>query len=620
MNQPMDKSDLLCFVNDLIDGTKYQDMLISLKDKLKISQLAEKYVKVGKGYYSGFMKRYRHLLVSKKGRRFALNRSEWMHPKYIKQMYENIYDILVDARVAQKLENYDFEGNIVPIGSDKQYGFPSDIYIPPENRDLFFFCDETGINTCQRNDGHNGGKKYIVPPEMQPLLGANTTDHRASVLPIVSARGDLVLLAVVFMSDSAEVPALWASGIDVTVDPITTEDGNVDVFNKENHGPGNYLPGATVCEYRGKKVPTQFYTSPKGSITGEILVQILEFLDSRDLFERRPDGPEPCILLDGHESRLKPSFLKYINNPNHKWHVGVGVPYLTHLWQVGDASELNGSFKIQFQKAKEQLMEFKRYFGMKARLHPEDIVPCLNKAVELSFSKSESNRKAIAERGWYPPNMKLLDDHRLRDLEDMANQNATESCNDELIGTVNLTNGACAKRLKQIVDHSKRKEGIETSGNSIAERHEELKAGLKKASSGVVFKSARSCLNNPELIEGVLERDARIEKEKQEKRGREKQRIRKLKEKVALIRSKKGDDFNKWNKEELKSFLQYKKKPGDAAMPTSLPDLRARARQHEEENRRSPIPSPSNSVCGDDNYSIAEESDIGFEEGHSMQI
>jgi len=40
-------------------------------------------------------------------------------------------------------------------------------------------------------------------------------------------------------------------------------------------------------------------------------------------------------------------FLGYINNLAHKWHVCFGVLYATHLWQVGDASSLNGVFKAE---------------------------------------------------------------------------------------------------------------------------------------------------------------------------------------------------------------------------------------------------------------------------------
>jgi hypothetical protein len=46
----------------------------------------------------------------------------------------------------------------------------------------------------------------------------------------------------------------------------------------------------------------------------------------------------PFVLLDGHQSRFDEVFLRYINDPAHKWVVAIGVPYGTHIWQVGDSS------------------------------------------------------------------------------------------------------------------------------------------------------------------------------------------------------------------------------------------------------------------------------------------
>lgn len=62
---------------------------------------------------------------------------------------------------------------------------------------------------------------------------------------------------------------------------------------------------------------------------------------------------------------------------------------------------------------------------------------------------------------------------------------------------------------------------------------------------------------------------------------------------------KRFSHLEKWSKEELKTFLQYKKrKTGDPAMPTGLPDLQQRAREWQE--RPSPNPSPCNSDAEDD--------------------
>ena len=90
------------------------------------------------------------------------------------------------------------------------------------------------------------------------------------------------------------------------------------------------------------------YTSKSGGITGEILVKILPYFDSINLFPRVPGGPIPMLIVDGRQSCLAPVFVEYINDKNNTWKVCLGVPYATTLWQVGDASEHNGMVKLEW--------------------------------------------------------------------------------------------------------------------------------------------------------------------------------------------------------------------------------------------------------------------------------
>jgi hypothetical protein len=83
--------------------------------------------------------------------------------------------------------------------------------------------------------------------------------------------------------------------------------------------------------FRGKEVPCSYHhISRSGGITGDILVSILEKLDALEVYSREEDQPIPMIILDGHESRLDPSFIAYINDPSHtRWVICLGVPYAT---------------------------------------------------------------------------------------------------------------------------------------------------------------------------------------------------------------------------------------------------------------------------------------------------
>lgn len=98
-------------------------------------------------------------------------------------------------------------------------------------------------------------------------------------------------------------------------------------------------------------------------------------------------------------------FLQYINHPEHEWVCCIGVPYATHIWQVGDASELNGAFKIALTIAKCVYLHHRS----SSHFIPTDIVPLINQAWKASFDRKEWVQKAIAAHGWNPLNYCLLD-------------------------------------------------------------------------------------------------------------------------------------------------------------------------------------------------------------------
>jgi hypothetical protein len=97
-------------------------------------------------------------------------------------------------------------------------------------------------------------------------------------------------------------------------------------------------------------------------------------------------------------------FLDYINQPETKWCTCFGVPYATHIWQVNDASSLNGKFKLELTKAKRNYI---RHCDV-PKFEPTDIVPLINAAFSRSFGNADAAKKAIQERGWNPLNYNLL--------------------------------------------------------------------------------------------------------------------------------------------------------------------------------------------------------------------
>ena len=111
-------------------------------------------------------------------------------------------------------------------------------------------------------------------------------------------------------------------GFDQFAEISIGDDGLLDPL--ENFGNGKCFSGGPTCEYNGKKIIMFTQWSESGCTTPTILTNVLRYMDSIELFARE-DGKIPFLLLDAHGSRLTLEFLRYVNEPSHKWCVCIGV-------------------------------------------------------------------------------------------------------------------------------------------------------------------------------------------------------------------------------------------------------------------------------------------------------
>ncbi len=73
----------------------------------------------------------------------------------------------------------------------------------------------------------------------------------------------------------------------------------------------------------------------------------------------------------------------------------MGVPYGTHLWQVGDSAEQNGAFKMALIRVKQKVISEKAKLYLPCKVEKHDIIGLDHRSWIKSFAKVESNKQAI---------------------------------------------------------------------------------------------------------------------------------------------------------------------------------------------------------------------------------
>jgi hypothetical protein len=182
----------------------------------------------------------------------------------------------------------------------------------------------------------------------------------------------------------------WRLGSNPFVEWVGEED---DV--SANIGEGKAMLLGPECIYNGKHLPCFCCCSENGSITGPLLKQMLQAIDTLNVFDHNGTGLNPFLLLDGHGSRFDLEFLEYINSQETQWDVCIGLPYGTSYWQVGDSSEQNGCFKMSLSQAKQELDTKKNDAGLEFAIHKTDVVELVQQAWLSSFARVQ---KKIIEK------------------------------------------------------------------------------------------------------------------------------------------------------------------------------------------------------------------------------
>lgn len=292
-------------------------------------------------------------------------------------MYKNRYEDIVNSGNGRWLEepvHMDVDGNIVEDESEAFGWEVTMVYTRPHN---VFFFDETGGNTCEKDDGNNGGEMMIVPVGEVPRQSASTKDNHFTVVPVSTAAADLVLVCIIFKGE--RLHALDAMGLDIFV---PWKEGGF----MANVGPGTRHPGGPTIQYRGKEIPCLCAATTNSSMNGTVLKQLVQTLDELGVTERG-EGVWPCFIIDGHISRMSEEFLSYTTAPETKCEAGLGTVYGSLKWQPHDDERMNGGFENGMVEAKSRLTRKKRLHGLK----PPGLGDLLDKAQQHKWQQQSPN-------------------------------------------------------------------------------------------------------------------------------------------------------------------------------------------------------------------------------------
>jgi hypothetical protein len=543
---------------------------------------------LGWGYWRGFMKRNGHVIKSKRAVKFEAKRAEWCTYENFKCMYNGIYKEMARGGIASELSTAAYlnkQGKIVET-KEESFGLPTKYII--HRPDKLVFVDEVGSNTSTTKDGNVGGEKFLCERTARPQIRAATKDSHFTVLGFTAATGEPVMCAIIF--------AAWVLGYDASAE----WQGDEDDDNLNTGGLGKRFPMGPQCNFNGVDVPCFCCCSENGSITANLLVEMLKTMDSLKVFDRS-DGVSPFLLLDGHGSRFELPFLQYINNPLTHWNVCVGVPYGTSYWQVGDSSEQNGCFKMALTKYKRDLLTRKELVGGEFAIEKEDVTCLVSRAWQDSFARIHTNKNAIAERGWTPLNYNCLlhpeiastrwhgcveQDHSNNcgdnDNNDTIIVETGNSTNSSNISTaagasvppadlLNLSQGLAGTLIDSIIETRNREDarnGVNVEENRRKRKEkalEDQRLKTRRFGSGHLYAEGQ-CAMGPDVLRRIEDRERLREEKKSQQQEKRLREYRHLRTKVMAIKQLDRPQ-EQLNVAQLKTMVMWYKNPSDSPIP-----------------------------------------------------
>ena len=131
-------------------------------------------------------------------------------------MYDCIYDQMVHAGIVTKhLEKVFRNRGGQILDEEEVFGLATEYVLTHPH--MIVYVNETGSNTNQKMDGHNGGELFAVGVDQQEIgvLGL-ADDNHFTVLVFMAGTGKPIMVAVILKSEQpwSKIPASWRLGLD----------------------------------------------------------------------------------------------------------------------------------------------------------------------------------------------------------------------------------------------------------------------------------------------------------------------------------------------------------------------------------------------------------------------
>ena len=203
--------------------------------------------------------------------------------------------------------------------------------------------------------------------------------------------------------------------------------------------------------------------------------------------------------------------------------------------------------------------------------------------------------KAIADRGWYLANRMLLDHPDLKKKEILNTPSPNNLLANNGYNAINLDNEVASKVMTKIVSEFMKRNGVKKrmenlkKGDLIKKRFESSRA----LTSGTLVSHGMHNLNDTRIINHIKFRKEEKLRKARNRTARNKVNLERRINKVQAIRKEKGNHFSEYSNEELKAYIQYKKRKGDPGMPKFTGETQKKAlleMSQDYSGRKSPIP------------------------------